>query len=68
VVQDSVEDGMAGMRMEELRADLSRHPSSNAVNPQVRNLFHVGKNLFIVLFGSIIPPASLGNGHSSSNQ
>jgi hypothetical protein len=41
---------------------------SNAVNPQVRNLFHVGKNLFTVLFGSIKPPASLGNGHSSSNQ
>ena len=40
----------------------------NAVNPQVRNLFHVGKNLFTVLFGSIKPPASLGNGHSSSNQ
>ena len=41
---------------------------SNTVNPQVRNLFHVGKNLFTVLFGSIKPPASLGNGHSSSNQ
>jgi hypothetical protein len=37
---------------------------SNAVNPQVRNLFHVGKNLFTVLFGSIKPPASLGNEHS----
>jgi len=36
---------------------------SNAVNPQVRNLFHVGKNLFAVLFGSIKPAASLGNGH-----